>query len=272
MHGVKDCAALEMAYLALLRRAVGALGATGIPVMPLKGILFAWWIYDDPSERLRGDIDLLVPEERFDAAIAVLRETGFMLQTPHANGNERTLWDRSFAIEIDLHRSLFARGRYGLPTSLLFTRGKADRGLYGVPVILPDPYDAYAHVVGHAASDHEPRNASKVSRDLALLSGRLSLCPRRCAGHLERSGLARAARYTLTLACPGEPFATEVLRSLRPDPAGAALARAACSLSRRFPSHALPSRLAGFLTNTSLARAGLAGGIAIVNRLRLRNV
>lgn len=68
-------------------RVAQALARHAIEVMPLKGIahLLAG-LYPDPGARLLGDIDLLVPAERFDDAFAVLQGLGYRTeaQNPEA--------------------------------------------------------------------------------------------------------------------------------------------------------------------------------------------
>ena len=77
----------ELLRAGLLRRVASTLAASGIPVMPLKGALFAYWIYDDPEERLGGDIDVLVPGAAFEQAMNVLTALGFVPDPPHSNPN-----------------------------------------------------------------------------------------------------------------------------------------------------------------------------------------
>lgn len=259
----------DLARRALVRRLAMALAAAGIPAMPLKGALFAYWVYEEPSERLGGDIDLLVPEAEFAKAIHALGALRFAPQPPHGNANEITLCAARMPIEIDLHRALFAPGRYLLPTADLFARGSENHTLFSAPLVIPNPYDAYAHVIGHAASEHLQPIPLHNRRDLELLAAHFSLDPQRCAAHLEDTGLARAARYTLGLIGPVDPFASEVLRCLRSDPLGAAFARVACMLTGRFAPETLTARIAGHLTDSSLPQAVIAVTIALVARLRV---
>ena len=45
--------------------------------MPVKGALLQHWLYDDPSERLLSDVDLLVRPEDFGRAIERLESEGY---------------------------------------------------------------------------------------------------------------------------------------------------------------------------------------------------
>ena len=265
----KVMVALELAYATLAERALRALTTSNIPVMPLKGILFACWLYENPGQRLGGDIDLLVPEEHFDRAIEALAKAAFEPRFTYSNGRECTLNQPNSTIEIDLHRGLFAIGRYRMTTADLFARSRPDGTLFGVPVLTPDPVDAFAHVVGHAAADHVPSLPLRAKEDLLRLVARFRLEPGVCAARLDDHGLARAARYTLGFLVNDWGFAGEVLRLLTPDPLGDVLNRVAKVLTLRFPVQSFSSRLAGYLVNSSVPRSVFAGSVATLNRLRM---
>src|SRR5437773_1932923 len=83
--------AVELTYRGLTQRLLKSLAVHDIPVMPLKGILFAYWLYDCPADRLGGDVDLLVPEDRFQQAIHVLARARFLPRFSYSNGRECTL-------------------------------------------------------------------------------------------------------------------------------------------------------------------------------------
>src|SRR5262245_24569604 len=49
----------------------------GIPVVPVKGVAFARFLYDDPAERPMLDADLLVPRDRLGDARAIVHRAGW---------------------------------------------------------------------------------------------------------------------------------------------------------------------------------------------------
>ena len=59
-----------------LIRLLGVLNDVAIPVMPLKGPVLADLLYDDPSLRVSGDIDLLVRREDLEQASQALLSAG----------------------------------------------------------------------------------------------------------------------------------------------------------------------------------------------------
>jgi hypothetical protein len=250
----------------VLKEVLNCLAGRGIPVMPLKGALLAYTVYDDPRDRRVSDIDLLVPESAFEASIGALAANGYqpMRQTQY---HERMLCASGVPIPIDLHRTLFPRGRFRLSTKEIFARGLQNTVLYGTSVVLPDPYDAYAHLIGHEACHHRMPIDPRTSKDLFKLASRHSLDSGQCAAHIDRVGLARAARYALFDLSREDPFAFEVFEKLRHDSVGDFLASTARAWTMRFTQESIPSRVAGHMTNSSLLLAARAICEPIANRL-----
>jgi hypothetical protein len=53
-----------------------------LPVMPIKGVVLATLLHQDPGSRHCGDIDVLVPAHRFDEAVTHLMHSGYRLRDP----------------------------------------------------------------------------------------------------------------------------------------------------------------------------------------------
>jgi hypothetical protein len=239
----------------LVRHVVTVLGRAAIPVMPLKGALFAFWIYDDPCQRLGADIDLLVPEASFERSVALLVDAAFPVVSGSPGHYQVGLASPIVPIVIDLHRSLFPPGYYRLSTRDIFARGKRDLRLYDAPVTLPDPYDAYAHLMGHTAAFPFTYLPESTKADLELLVRRFDLDAARCADRLRETGLARAAFYTLGSLARSDPFGTVVVRHLHSDRLGRGLAWFAFTLARRFHHGSGPSKYSPLLTNAGLGQS-----------------
>lgn len=85
----------------------------------LKGTAFAYELYPNPSDRARGDSDLLVPTEHLDRARAALNEARFVREPASDNPDAQESWvaqceDGSRHV-IDLHwQVLNAPALYGL--------------------------------------------------------------------------------------------------------------------------------------------------------------
>ena len=106
------------------------------------------------------------------------------------------------------------------------------------------------------------------TRDFSAVASRYALAAQPVARHLERHGLARAARYALRHA--DDPFSAEVLRALRADPVGVAAASVARRLTARFGPHAKLSIVAPHLVNRTLGRGALSVGAHVAIGLRTR--
>lgn len=73
----------------------------GIPMVILKGAAAAVY-YPEPLRRTMGDVDLLVPPERFDEAKALMDKGGYSFQD---NDDGRHVAFEKYGFEFELHRS-----------------------------------------------------------------------------------------------------------------------------------------------------------------------
>ncbi|MFM8356120.1 MAG: nucleotidyltransferase family protein [Gammaproteobacteria bacterium] len=53
------------------------LSAHGIPMLPIKGVVLSTLLHGDPGFRRCGDIDIVVPPDAFDTAVALLQAQGY---------------------------------------------------------------------------------------------------------------------------------------------------------------------------------------------------
>jgi hypothetical protein len=235
----------------LVGRCARALGDAGIPVMALKGVALHALVYDDAAERPLSDVDLLVPPERYEDALAALRATGFRAKTPSAPW-ATVLAHPEVPLDVDLHRALFPPGLFALDPGALFARARVDAATFGAEIHLPDDYDLYAHVIGHFAKSRMDARNDRAFVDLERIAAKRGLDPRRCAERLEAAGLGRAARYTLRARGEPDAFGRAVLEALPADAAGEALAALARAIARRAPQPSAWSAPASHLVNRTL--------------------
>jgi hypothetical protein len=95
-----------------------------IPVVFLKGILLAPFIYDDIALRPMSDLDILVQEEHLDKAFGILKDEGAIIADPkekdHPDNHHLPMLIFKNA-PLELHRLLFNRlSKYYIPTSDIF--------------------------------------------------------------------------------------------------------------------------------------------------------
>ena len=120
-----------------------------VPVVLLKGIALAELVYDSPAERPMGDVDLLVPPDRWQEACAAA--PGEELVPPGRPLTARHDYCRSFrhrsGLVVEIHRWLTPRPLWpGDPTALLARARRRQDGAY-----LLAPEDLLLSLCVHAA-------------------------------------------------------------------------------------------------------------------------
>ena len=105
-------ASWELRHRPILEGLLGALVAEDVASVLLKGTALAYSAYREPSDRSRGDTDLLVRPEDVEAARAILRDLGFTLDEPAGTDGSRLqeVWSLEAAgywHRIDLHWAAF---------------------------------------------------------------------------------------------------------------------------------------------------------------------
>ena len=71
----------ELRHKRIVARVIGALAAAGITSLVIKGTALAYLLYEDPSQRVRGDTDLLIQPENRERARDILLGLGFVTDT-----------------------------------------------------------------------------------------------------------------------------------------------------------------------------------------------
>lgn len=241
---------------ALLHDAAQLLAARSISLLPLKGIWLQLAAYEDPAARPITDVDVLVPDHAYERACATLREAGW--RRLGSNVSESSWRSPAWPLPLDLHRRLFSRGAFGLHEREVFERGRYDSKTYAMPLVLPDPADVFAHLVGHfVKSRGGPDSRLPALRDFGVIGERCGLSASAAATHLAQNGLARAARYVLPLAAAHDRqgFCRAVLAALPSDPLGALCAGAMLRARKHIGSASPLAVLPGFVLERSLPNA-----------------
>ncbi|MEY3361420.1 MAG: hypothetical protein RL531_1139 [Actinomycetota bacterium] len=164
LAGHEQAMSLALVLERRLLGAYGALRAAGIDVRVLKGPAVARLDHPDPSWRAFGDVDLLVPGSRVDAAGRVLTARGasrrFAQARPgfDARFGKAVTYVEGDGIQIDLHRT-FATGAFGLGVDLDALFAARDTvTIGGVEVATLIRRHRFLHACFHAAlGDQEPR-------------------------------------------------------------------------------------------------------------------
>ena len=153
---------------------VATLRSAGVAALVLKGPSLAHTAYPDPGLRVFGDIDVLVPSDAFDDAIAALTALGCERRWPQLRAGFDRRFGKSATLvspaghEIDLHRTLTV-GPFGLTVDLpgLFeTATTFTLGGQRLPTLAPE--ERFLLACYHAAlGNYPPRYVAL--RDIAQL-------------------------------------------------------------------------------------------------------
>jgi hypothetical protein len=260
-----DWAARSLEGRAIVTSVAGLLAPLGVSVMPLKGVLMDVLEPANVGVRYLGDVDVLVAPHA--TALAALCRAGWrrMADSPRAT----TLAAAGSALHLDVHREVTSTVAYRLTGAGLFRRGKCDTQRFGVPVVLPDPLDEFAHLVAHFAQGRHTGADQRHVADFRRVARRAALDPGSVASHLDELGLGRAARYALgTAARADDSFAEAVLARLAPDSVGDLLSRVATAGLSRYPGSAKPGALFPPLLARSLPRAAVVLSLHIIRAAR----
>lgn len=257
----------------LLSEAAKALAPHQIFLMPLKGILLQRLVYEEPWERPMVDVDVAVRSTEFVKSCEALVQAGFTVANVEPGSWGISLARAPFPLCLDLHRRLAGARRFRLAPDAMFLRGARDDQVFGFPVVLPDPYDLYAHLLAHTTLDYVTWGSWHRPADLSRVALRKQLEPRVCAERLVEHGLGRLALVALAPGGPWneEPFARGVFEALEADSQGRAIAAWARKVLSGDGPSLLPRRLLGLLLNPTLGEAGLAAAEAALVRLRRGN-
>jgi len=145
----------NLLLIARLEQALDLLLAAGIRPVALKGVDVLHRLYRSFDERTLDDVDLLVPYDQRDAAIATLEGAGFT----GPKEPERTHWFRSsfelpltspgpVGVAFEIHWNLGQALRYRIdPAALLARAVPLDIG--GRSILRLDEHDAVAHLLLH---------------------------------------------------------------------------------------------------------------------------
>jgi hypothetical protein len=235
----------------LLERVATALKASAIPIVPLKGIWLQTCVLPFPDERPITDVDLLVPEARFEEALQLLVRGGF--EPRHGNASERALYHPACPLPLDLHRRLFQPGSFDLPTATIMARAQRGQAA-GIDLWLPDPLDALAHLVGHFVKSRRRPSERARTADFVAIAERFTYSPSAWAERLHGHGFARAARYAFLERKKDYAFLEDVCRALPTDPVGERIARLCAHLPITAQAQVWAA-LPGYALERSLAKS-----------------
>lgn len=150
-----------------------ALSARGIPVMLLKGMHLARYLYAEPALRSMADVDIMVPRDRLAEAERVFLDHGYG-PTPRPDLEEFCKWSNHLAKltkpdapVFEVHWSIERpTSPFRIDLEGLWARSR-DATLDGAPVKLLSPEDLVLHLALHGSYHHRfDRSALKGMLDI----------------------------------------------------------------------------------------------------------
>ncbi len=182
-------AARRLALEHTLVEVVSALTARGVRSLVLKGPAFARWLYDNPSDRTCGDLDLLVAPDDVGTARSALAGLGFEPLPAGTHAHERThdeRWLRGGArpMAVELHHTLPLAGASPAALWARFSAGASTLETASGSVEAPGPAASALLVAMHAAWHDQA--AARPQEDLARALRRVDPATWRAAASLAR--------------------------------------------------------------------------------------
>jgi hypothetical protein len=189
--------------------AATALAAESIPVMLLKGIHLARFVYAEPALRSMADIDLMVPRSRIADAERILVGMGYG-PLPRGNVDERCAWSNHLAtlekpgaeileVHYDIERPT---SPFSIDVNAIWRSARAET-LDGAAVVVPATEHLLLHLCIHVAYHHRfERTALKGLVDIATVI--------RDAGPIDWDAMVKTAN-----AANAGPFVYAALRLAR---------------------------------------------------------
>lgn len=147
------------ARLAVGRTLLARLAERGVPVVILKGVLFAETLYGNPYYKKMNDIDILIRREDLDTIYAVYEELGFFSAAELVGGSPRKqekfshhappFFSRDLACMLGTHWGLITPlAPYKLDYDAIWSRVR-DLDFQGVPAKQMAPEDNLHHLCVH---------------------------------------------------------------------------------------------------------------------------
>ena len=101
-----------VSLLAGVRPLLAELNAAGIEPIALKGPALLGRVYPDPGARAFGDVDLMIPKDRYDEARRMVAGQGFRYEPGSLRAGRRETFEGPPGAAVDLHWELSQKHRF----------------------------------------------------------------------------------------------------------------------------------------------------------------
>jgi hypothetical protein len=166
---------LELRRAADLKRIEGALTAAGIGFLILKGPVLAATVYPEAAARTMIDLDLLLAEERLDAAMTALERVGYRVPqqfagtSTYAGDAPPLVHDDAGGAVLELHTMLDSLPERRDAFAAMAPTARTVQLGHGVSLQALGAEEFFAHVVLHVSKHHRFEDELRSLLDVALL-------------------------------------------------------------------------------------------------------
>ena len=141
----------QVAALDALGKVQRVFGTAGIPVLPVKGVVTSYVLYDDCASRTLADVDIRIPRRHFEQAIQLARTQGWK---PKADN--LILWNAVLDVdgfEVDIECTLGRPGFCAVTIDDLLARAESSVAPFGFEHVEPELNDHALILVINAFKD-----------------------------------------------------------------------------------------------------------------------
>ncbi len=135
-----------------LERTSDVLRRLRCPVVPVKGVVLARWIYDDVSERPLRDVDVLVPRAAFGDVLRAIRNA--QLRILYETEELGELLFMSEGMEVEIHAEVGRRELTNLTVDDVLSRSVTDTQTFPFAIQRLDDIDHFLLLVANVVKDY----------------------------------------------------------------------------------------------------------------------
>jgi hypothetical protein len=183
----RSTAILQEAGVLVLGRVLAAFDRAGIAALPVKGVVTARLLYDDPGERTIRDVDVRIAPADYPRAVEVARAEGWRVKT-QADAYYNLFFELG-GVDVDVEGGIGPPGLCALRVEDMIARAR--RGPMGW--LEPDPIDHALVLVVNAFKDKLVALAPWSLEDLRRIVRRDDVAPHAVAARAREAGVETIA-------------------------------------------------------------------------------
>jgi hypothetical protein len=162
--GPRDAWAVQVTGKRALEVVVRGFESRGIHVLAVKGMVTAHLLYEDPTERLMGDVDVRIRAEDFRRAARVAKDEGWTIAQWKPAYRAFVLFVEGLGVSVDVESVIGAPGLCALSIDEMLSR--STRGIGGIDVRVPEIHDHAVLLAVNVFKDKLTRSSEHARQDV----------------------------------------------------------------------------------------------------------